>query len=137
MGDMTKNRAKIARERAGLSIGQAARMLPLDREALIRMEELNSAFADAPTDRMAEVYGVRVEWLTGEVERHDYDAMKGVKGYDSLTGHDRDAIAEFAASMPLRKVPECKDCGEPIAALDVAHGFETCSGCAAIRRALR
>jgi transcriptional regulator with XRE-family HTH domain len=96
------NRSKLARERAGLSVDQAAKMLHVERDELMRWEEFDSAFFDAPWISMADVYGVRIEWLTGECERYDYEAVKKIKGSENLSFHDRDVIAEFAASMPRR-----------------------------------
>lgn len=97
---MLKNRSKLARERAGLSLGQAARLLGIALDRIIAWEESDLAFfEDAPQELLCEVYGVNPEWLTGERERYDYKAMKGVQGWDEISGHDRDVVAEFAASM--------------------------------------
>jgi transcriptional regulator with XRE-family HTH domain len=101
----TKNRARLARDRAGLSVGQAAKLLGVDPDVLTRWEESDAAFFDAPWVSMADVYGVNIEWLTGECDRYDYATVKSIPGADELTFHDRDVIAEFAASMP-RKLPK-------------------------------
>jgi hypothetical protein len=101
---MTTNRAKLAREHAGLSLGQAVKLLGIAE--LLIIEESDSAFADlAEPDRtrMAELYGVNLEWLTGEGERYDFKAMAGVRGWDEISDHDRYVVAEFAASMPRGK----------------------------------
>ena len=100
---MTKNRSFIARERAGLGLVAAARYLGINVDDLARAEELDSAFADIDKVKMADVYGVRIEWLTGDVERYDYAHVDTMKGAECLTEHDRSVIAEFAASMPRRK----------------------------------
>jgi len=94
------NRSKLARERAGLSVGQAARIFGVDRDDVLRWELMDSAFADAPQAQLADVYGVNLEWLRGEVPQHDYSAVDGVRGAEKLTSNDRDIIAEFAAAMP-------------------------------------
>lgn len=93
------HRLRLARERAGLSLGQAATLLKVDRAYLEHLEGLPSVLA-APVDQLAELYGVNVPWLLGEVPQHDYEAMKDARGYDKLTQHDKDVVAEFAASMP-------------------------------------
>jgi hypothetical protein len=114
------HRLTLARARAGLSIGQAAKLLGRDRAELEYAEgsTLNlfcgrfgcpggQLHAHDPGDqawpsaeRLAELYAVNVPWLTGDVPLRDYDAMKGVRGYDKLPDHDRDVVAEFAASLP-------------------------------------
>lgn len=101
---MTTNRAKLARERAGLSLGQAVKLLGAAN--LLLIEESDSAFADTTEverTKMCIVYGVNLEWLTGERERYDYAAMAGVKGWDEISEDDRNTVAEFAASMPRKK----------------------------------
>jgi ribosome-binding protein aMBF1 (putative translation factor) len=81
----TKNRARLARERAGLSIGQAAKLLNVDRDMLARWEASDTAFFDAPWVSMSDIYGVRIEWLTGACERYDYATVKKMDGADRLT----------------------------------------------------
>lgn len=97
-----ENRCRVARENAGLSVGQAAKLLAVDRDEILRVE-----VADDPdlelVQRLADLYRVRVEWLTGEVERRDYARIKRIKGADRLSFKDLDTLAEFAASMPRRK----------------------------------
>ena len=94
------NRSRLARERAGLTIGRAAHYLGIPSGDLLAIEERDSDFATADHTKMCEVYGIRLEWLTGEVPQYDYDAIKAIAGADELTFHDRDILAEFAASMP-------------------------------------
>jgi hypothetical protein len=96
------NRAKLAREHAGLSVGQAAKLLNMAAIDLMAIEE-RSTIMPEHANRLAELYRVRVEWLAGEVELRDYSAVDGFKGAELLTPHDRDVIAEFAASIPRRK----------------------------------
>jgi hypothetical protein len=105
-----KNRAKRARERAGLTYGQAARLLNMPSGDLMGLEERDSEFANADHTKLAEIYGVNVEWLRGDSDRCDYDSIKDVRGYDELSFHDRDVVAEFAASLPPAK--PCATCGK-------------------------
>lgn len=102
--DERDNRCRLARERAGLSIGQAAKLLGIDRAELQRIEDPSRQMVERADD-LAALYHVDVEWLTGHKPLRDYDAMRGVRGYDELSPHDRDAVAEFAASLPSR--PSC------------------------------
>lgn len=97
------NRARRARESAGLSIGQAAKLLGVDRDALSRVEEQDSAFWDADRRKMADIYGVSEEWLSGEVDLRDYAALNRIPGGRELPFYDRDILAEFLAALPCRK----------------------------------
>jgi transcriptional regulator with XRE-family HTH domain len=101
---MSAHRVTLARERAGLSLGQAAKLLGVTRSELLAIEE-EPILSAVDAERFAELYAVNVEWVTGQAPLRDYDAMKGVRGYDNLTPHDRDVIAEFAASMPRKPQP--------------------------------
>jgi hypothetical protein len=99
----TKNRARLARQNAGLSVRQACELLEIDREVLVAAEESDEAFEDLDVGDlkfMIDIYGVNRAWLLGEVPRHDYAAVKQIAGADSLTFRDRDMIAELMASRP-------------------------------------
>jgi transcriptional regulator with XRE-family HTH domain len=100
-----KNRARRAREGAGLSVGQAAKLLGIDRDALMRVEEQDDAFLDANRRNMADVYGVSEEWLNGEVDLRDYAALNQIPGGRELPFHDRDVLAEVLASRPRKGMP--------------------------------
>lgn len=99
----TKNRSRIARERAGLTLLQASTILGITAETLIWIEEADSAFADADHAAMADVYGVNVEWLRGDVPQFDFPAVDKINGADKLYYSDRQTIAEFLASTPRRQ----------------------------------
>jgi transcriptional regulator with XRE-family HTH domain len=100
----TTNRARRARQSAGLSVGQAAKLLGIDRDALVRVEEQDDAFLDANRRNMADVYGVSEAWLCGDVELRDYEALNRIPGGRELPFHDRDVLAEVLASRPRRSV---------------------------------
>ena len=99
------HRYKRARENAGLSLGQAAKLLRVDTGTLEAIEAngANPA-AIGLIANMADTYGVNVEWLTDEAPLHDYKTVDTMRGMDDVSFHDRDVIAEFAASLP-RKDP--------------------------------
>lgn len=102
------NRARLARERAGLTIGQAATLLGIEKQHLVIVEELDPAQADFDFTKLAELYQCRIEWITGEVEQHDYARLDALPGADRLTPHDRKVIAEFIAMIPrkpAKKIP--------------------------------
>src|SRR5688572_30808702 len=101
-GGMVLNRSRRAREGAGLSVGQAARVLGVVPDQLRRVEENDAEYADADPARLAEIYGVNVEWLSGRTELRDYAGLKNVAGVDRLSFRDRDMLAELHASWPRR-----------------------------------
>lgn len=94
-----RNRSEIARMRAGLTLSQAAKYTDISHDDLLKIE-VDEHLSDNVARKLAEVYGVSLEWITGAVPRYNYDAMKDVAGYEALTQHDRDVVAEFAASLP-------------------------------------
>jgi transcriptional regulator with XRE-family HTH domain len=94
-----KNLAERARMNAGLSLGQAAKFTGIDRDDLIRIERAETIDADV-VEKLCDIYGVRSEWITGEVPRYDYVAVDKISGASCLPDSDRDTIAEFAAAMP-------------------------------------
>lgn len=102
-----KNRSKLARRNAGLSVSQAARLLNVTVEEVIKWEDSDLVFGNIGHQNMCDVYGVNGKWLAGAGDRFNHDAIKDVKGYDELSFHDRDILAEFAAAMP-RTNPKAK-----------------------------
>lgn len=96
------NRSKLAREKAGLTVKQAAALLHIEPDYLIVVEEMDVQLADFDFNKLAELYGCRVEWITGEVEQHDYASVDGISGSEKLTQHDRTVVAEFIAMMPRK-----------------------------------
>lgn len=99
----TKNRAAKAREQAGLSFGQAAKLLGIKREDLIGIEEIDEAFFaldDDLRDLMLDIYGVNYPWLAGEAPLHDYASVDAMEGADKLSFKDRGSLAELMASRP-------------------------------------
>lgn len=102
-----ENRCRIARERAGLSPGQAAKLLGVDPAVIEQFEaaDVDDIWEEGVTfaGRMAELYRVGLEWMLGQVERYDYAAVEAMPGADKLTSQDRLELAETVASMPRRR----------------------------------
>jgi len=94
------NRCRRARQSAGLSVGQAARLLGVTAAQIARVEESDAAYADAGPKRLADLYGVNLDWISGRCELRDYAALKQLPGADELPFCDRDTIAEMYASRP-------------------------------------
>ncbi len=102
--DRCTYRARLARELSGLSVGQAARLLDVPRQELIEIEEVESKFAVIDHGKLADLYGVNVEWLTGERALYDYAAIDRIPGGREMPFRDRDMLAELFASLPRRAV---------------------------------
>lgn len=98
-----RHRATLARENAGLSAGQAAKLLSVERGELVRLEACEPLPAWYAA-KLADIYGVSIEWLNGTASQHDYVRVDAIPGADKLTAVDRDAIAEVLASKPRRPV---------------------------------
>jgi len=98
-----KNRCKEAREQAGLSIGQASRMLGCGIDYLDLFEQRDLITPDRLRIMMAEKYGCSEEWLKGEGPDMDYATIKAIKGSEDLCDHDRDILAKLVASLPRKK----------------------------------
>jgi len=99
---MADNRYVRARSLAGLSPGQAARLLDVPVADLQALEHAQQPRGGLTVQRLAEIYGCSVEWLTSQVPRLDYGALNRIPGSEDLAFCDRDAIAEILAARPRR-----------------------------------
>lgn len=59
------SRLRAARDAAGLSQGQAAKLLDMHRPTITEIEAARRKVPGDELVRFAELYGVTVEWLTG------------------------------------------------------------------------
>lgn len=96
------SRARLARKNAGLSVAQAAKLLGVLTSDVERIEADDRQHVER-TEQLAELYGVSVDWLTGRAPQYDYATIDSMRGAERLNAHDRDVLAEFAASLPRRK----------------------------------
>src|SRR5580700_5384307 len=64
-------RLKTAREAAGLSQGQVAKLLKMHRPTISEIEAGRRRVAGEELTRLASLYGVGVEWLTATSEKSD------------------------------------------------------------------
>jgi transcriptional regulator with XRE-family HTH domain len=97
-----QNRYIRAREQAGLSTGQAARLLGVAVIELTLVENAQQSVHSITSERMADLYGCAVEWLTGQVPYLDYAAVDRIPGARDLPFRDRDWLAELLAARPRR-----------------------------------
>jgi transcriptional regulator with XRE-family HTH domain len=98
----TLNRSRRARESAGLSVGQAARLLGVSADQVRLVEENDSAYTDFDPPRLADLYGVNLDWLSGRSELRDYEPLRNLQGVDELSFCDHDMLAELYASLPRK-----------------------------------
>jgi transcriptional regulator with XRE-family HTH domain len=96
------NRYARARELAGLSVGQAARVLGVSTAELAAVEQAQVPIFVLTNERLSEIYGCSVAWLTGVAPRVDYAALDRIPGGRDLDFHDRDMLAELLATLPRR-----------------------------------
>jgi transcriptional regulator with XRE-family HTH domain len=61
------DRLKFARERAGLSIGQAAKLSGIPREVIEQYEKYTtpSHISADHKESLSDIYGIRVSWIQG------------------------------------------------------------------------
>lgn len=93
------NRYARARELAGLSLGQAARILGSTRDDLAIVERDQRPIGALTNDRLADVYGCSIEWITGQVPHVDLAAIDHIPGGRDLPYRDREALAELLGSL--------------------------------------
>lgn len=101
------NRFRKAREQAGLTLGQASRLLGIPITDLSGMELDKMIATEAALTAMQDRYGVSRAWLVGEGPDRDYATIDAMRGAENLSTHDRVVLAEFAASLPRRAANEC------------------------------
>lgn len=93
------SRVGPSRQRAGLSVGQASRLLQIGRRTIERIEagEPGLVVRGDVLDKMADYYGVDPHWLrTGEKRERVV-----VVGLDRLSPEDRAKLAELLGSLGL------------------------------------
>lgn len=66
-GEVIIERLKSAREHAGLSQGQVARLLEMHRPTISEIEAGRRRVSADELVRFADLYGVSLDWLTGKV----------------------------------------------------------------------
>jgi transcriptional regulator with XRE-family HTH domain len=99
---VAENRFARARVNAGLSLGQAAKLLGISTAELLTVEESMLTLVQSNLTRLADLYGCSVAWLTGEVPLRDYAALHRIPGTRELYFVDQEQLAELLASLPAR-----------------------------------
>lgn len=97
------SRIREARRLAGLSQGQVAKMLDLQRPSVTEMEAGNRAVAAEELAKLAEIFDVSVAWLLGEgtarLDAHDDRLQLAARELQKLKPKDLDRLLSILASM--------------------------------------
>lgn len=103
-------RLRLAREQAGLSQGQVAKILQIHRPTISEIEAGRRSVSAEEVARFAEIYSVSLAWLVGspqETPDPDQDRIElAARGLAKLKEHDLDRVLELLKS--LRKAGEQK-----------------------------
>lgn len=101
------SRLRIARERAGLSQGQVAKMLHMHRPTVSEIEAARRAVTAEELTRFAKVYSVTVAWLASEPKGPRSDRVElAARELSKLKPSDVKRLMELLES--LRREPEDK-----------------------------
>ena len=96
-------RLRIAREQAGLSQGQVARLLGLHRPSVSEIEAGRRKVSADELVALARIYGVSSAWLTGEEDATDDETAARIKlaarGLSSLKRDDLDKVIRLLTSL--------------------------------------
>jgi len=97
------SRIREARRAAGLSQGQVARMLGLQRPSVSEMEAGRRRVSGDEITRLAELFDVSTSWLLGEgadrADPHDTRLQLAARELAKLKSEDLDRLLALLASM--------------------------------------
>ena len=101
------SRIREARRLAGLSQGQVAKMLGLQRPSVTEIEAGNRTVAAEELAKLAEIFDVGVEWLLGEgasrLDAHDDRLQLAARELQKLKPNDLDRLLSILASMRVQE----------------------------------
>ena len=94
-------RLRLAREQAGLSQGQVAKMLGMHRPTISEIEKGGRKVKAEELPLFADAYGVTGPWLAGTDGEADVDArvMLAARELSTLKADDLDRVLRFLASL--------------------------------------
>jgi transcriptional regulator with XRE-family HTH domain len=100
MGDL-KDRLKVARERAGLSQGQVAKLLGFHRPTISQIENGDRSVKADELLRFADAYGVDVDWLAGTSASYGVDdrVMLAARELSALAPEALDKVLDLLATL--------------------------------------
>lgn len=94
-------RLRVAREQAGLSQGQVAKILGLHRPSVSEMEAGRRSVTAEELVSLAKTYGVSVDWLTGaDAPDPERDRLElAARELSKLKKQDLDRVLQLLASL--------------------------------------
>jgi transcriptional regulator with XRE-family HTH domain len=92
-------RLSQAREAAGLSQGQAAKMLGMHRPALSNIEAEERKVSASELKQFAELYKVSTEWLLGETPDTDRRLKLAARKLSGLKEKDLETVMRIVDSL--------------------------------------
>jgi len=102
-GALVAARLREAREMAGLSQGQVARMLEMHRPTISQIEAGNRRVSAQELSRFAEIYDVSISWLLaeapGQLDTDDPRLQLAARELSKLKPDDLDRLMRLLASM--------------------------------------
>ena len=93
-------RLRQARESAGLSQAQVAKLIGLSRPAVTEMENETRKVSAGELKGLARHYKVSVEWVTGEPIGRDDKVKIAARKLSSLRENDLDMVLRIVDSLP-------------------------------------
>jgi transcriptional regulator with XRE-family HTH domain len=105
--DRLAARLRTAREMAGLSQGQVAKMLGLHRPSISEMEAGRRKVSAEEVARLAEVYRVDIDWLTGSTtgaaSGRDDRVQLAAREFSKLLPKDLDRVMDLLHALRTDK----------------------------------
>lgn len=103
MNDTIHERLRLARERAGLSQGQIAKILDFHRPTISEIEAGRRKVSSDELSVFAKHYGVSVSWLLNEQENENPLLELAARELSKLKKEDLDKILGLLSSLKRSK----------------------------------
>jgi transcriptional regulator with XRE-family HTH domain len=108
-----------ARQQAGLSIGQAARVMQMEHNRVSALEKAIDFATMTEVEAMRDAYGVTLEYLKGE-DNHYYIVPEMVQILSRMSLEEQRSMVRMIQSLGIFRVdvaefnhgPYCEACGE-------------------------
>ena len=95
----------MAREHAGLSQGQVARLFDYHRPTISEIEAGRRRVSGDELTRFAEIYEVSIEWITDSEQRIDPRVQLAARELSKLKPDDLDRVLRVIASLRGPRTP--------------------------------
>ena len=96
-------RLRLAREQAGLSQGQVAKMLNLHRPTITEIEAGRRKVSAPEASQFAEIYGVSLDWLLNGSEQDDPSIQLAARELSRLSKQDLDTVLRLLKTLRKTK----------------------------------